>query len=75
MLKIKLSPFGKKHEPHYRIVVVEAHSKLTGKSVNTLGHYHPLSHQLVVNRDLVKEWIGKGAQPTGKIRQLLKLKS
>lgn len=75
MLKIKLSPFGKKHEPHYRIIVAEAHSKLTGPGVNTLGHYHPLSHNLVVDLNLVKEWLGKGAQPTEKVRKLLKLKS
>jgi small subunit ribosomal protein S16 len=73
MLKIKLSPTGKKHEIHYRIVVVEEHSKLTGQGVAVLGHYHPLTNQLVVDRDLVSQWQKKGAQPTARIRELLKL--
>jgi small subunit ribosomal protein S16 len=73
MLKIKLSPTGKKHERHYRIVVAEEHSKLTGKNTSVLGHYHPLTGHLTVDRDLVSQWLKKGAQPTDKIRKLLNL--
>lgn len=73
MLKIKLSPLGKKHEPHYRIVVTEAKSKLTGRSVDTIGQYHPLSKNLVFDRELLHKWMEKGAQPTLKIRKLLKI--
>jgi small subunit ribosomal protein S16 len=73
MLKIKLALLGKKHEPHYRIVVAEEHSKLTGQAISTLGQYHPLSKHLVVDRNLVAEWLKKGAQPTDKVRKLLKL--
>ncbi len=42
MLKIKLSRTGKKNERHYRIVVAENKSKLTGTNVASLGHFHPL---------------------------------
>ena len=73
MLKIKLSPTGKKHEPHYRIVVAEENSKLTGKAIDVLGHFHPLSHQITFDTGLVKSWLAKGAQPTAKIRRLLKI--
>ena len=73
MLKIKLSPTGKKHEPHYRVVVMEENSKVTGQAIDTLGHYHPLTHQLTIDKDLVQSWVKKGAQPTIKIRRLLHL--
>jgi len=73
MLKIKLAPLGKKHEPHYRIVVAEEHSKLTGDNLVVLGHYHPLLGTLTVDKKEVTDWIAKGAQPTDKIRRLLKL--
>ena len=73
MLKIKLSPIGKKHEPHYRIVVADENSKLTGRAIAILGHFHPLTHQITADTDLVKAWIAKGAQPSEKIRRLLKI--
>jgi small subunit ribosomal protein S16 len=73
MLKIKLAPLGKKHEPHYRIVIAEENSKLTGSNIVELGHYHPLTHTLDVDRKQIDNWIAKGAQPTDKIRRLLKL--
>lgn len=73
MLKIKLAPIGKKHQPHFRIVVVEENSKLTGRPTATLGHFHPLSKHLTYDRQAVTDWINKGAQPTARIRRLLKI--
>jgi small subunit ribosomal protein S16 len=73
MLKIKLIPLGKKHERHFRIVVTEENSKLTGNNSIILGHYHPLTKQLTCNKQAVGEWMKKGAQPTEKIRRLLEI--
>ena len=75
MLKIKLSPTGKKHARHFRIVVVEEHSKLTGAAVANLGFFDPSNKTQPVKVDLdqVKAWMVKGAQPTLKLRQLLNL--
>lgn len=72
MLRIKLSPFGKKSEPHYRIVVGEDRSKLTGIPAAVVGHYHPLTKELHVEADAVALWISKGAVPTTKVSRLLK---
>ncbi len=74
MLKIKLAPTGKKNDIHYRIVVAEEHSKLTGRYKELLGHYHPLQKILKFNRESVAKWLSQGAQPTQRIRKLLKLK-
>lgn len=78
MLKIKLARTGKKNERHYRIVVVEDRSKLTGSNVAVIGHFHPLrpktaADRLVVDMAQMKEWMTKGAQPTPTLRKLVKL--
>jgi len=72
MLKIKLARFGKKNQPHYRIVVNEARDKRDGSSVETLGHYAPTQtpKELVINVELYKSWIAKGAQPTPTVASL-----
>ena len=41
MLKIKLARFGKRNQPHFRIVVNEAKDKRDGSYVALLGHYAP----------------------------------
>ena len=73
MLRIKLSPFGKKHAISYRLVVVEDRSKITGRPVATLGHLVSKDSQPVVDKQLVHDWISKGAQPTATVRRLLGL--
>ncbi|NCN06218.1 MAG: 30S ribosomal protein S16, partial [Candidatus Pacebacteria bacterium] len=72
MLKIKLARFGKKNQPHYRLVVNEARDKRDGSYVAAIGHYAPTQtpKQLVIDVKAYKEWIGKGAQPTPTVAQL-----
>lgn len=75
MLKIKLSPTGKTNDRHFRVVVVEAKSKLSGSPVAVLGHYHPLQKEgrLFLDKPQIDAWIAKGAVPTGTVRKLLKI--
>jgi small subunit ribosomal protein S16 len=73
MLKIKLSPVGKKHDRQFRIVVMEERSKITSDAIANLGTYNPKSNAVIVEENAVNEWIRKGAQPTAKIKTLLKL--
>jgi small subunit ribosomal protein S16 len=72
MVKIKLSRTGKKNEPHFRIVVVEARSKRDGAYVENVGHYHPKTKQLVLNKDSYDAWLSKGAQPTETVASLVR---
>lgn len=73
MLKIKLSPVGKKRGIKYRIVVAEENSKLTGNVNEVLGHYIATSNQLVIEKDLLNAWLKKGATPTPTVAKILKL--
>lgn len=74
MLKIKLARFGKKNQPHFRIVVNEARSKRDGKYVALLGHYAPTATPKILDLDLkaFNEWVQKGAQPTDTVAALAK---
>jgi small subunit ribosomal protein S16 len=73
MLKIKLARFGKKHQPHYRIVVNEARDKRDGKYVALLGHYSPVApKELVIEVEAYEAWLKKGAQATATVAALFK---
>ena len=74
MLKIKLARFGKKHQPHFRIVVNEARDKRDGKYVALLGHYAPTYQpkELTIDVKAYDEWLKKGAQPTDTVAALYK---
>ncbi len=73
MLAIRLTRTGKIHEPHYRIVVQEKRSKLNGKAVDIIGHYHPAQAQklLVINKEKAEHWLKQGAQPSDTVTNLL----
>lgn len=73
MLKIKLARFGKKKQPHYRIVINEARDKRDGKYVEMIGHYAPTMTPKLLDVDMKKyeEWLAKGAQPTDTVQALV----
>ncbi|HYD34544.1 MAG TPA: 30S ribosomal protein S16 [Vitreimonas sp.] len=72
MLKVKLARFGKKKQPHYRIVVNEARDKRDGSYVALLGHYAPTQtpKTLTLDVEAYNEWLKKGAQPTETVASL-----
>ena len=73
--KIKLMRLGKMREPHYRIVVADARTKRDGRSIETIGEYHPKSDPSVIKLDGERAayWLGVGAQPTEAVTAILKV--
>ena len=71
MLRIRLTRNGKRHQPHYRVVVAENTAPVQGKFVASLGHYDPRTKELIVAKDEVLTWLNKGAQPSNTIARLL----
>jgi len=73
--KIKLMRLGKMREPHYRIVVADSRTKRDGRSIETIGEYHPKSDPSVikVDGDRAAYWLGVGAQPTEAVAAILKV--
>jgi small subunit ribosomal protein S16 len=73
--KIKLMRLGKMREPHYRIVVADARTKRDGRSIETIGEYHPKNDPSVIKVDSERAayWLGVGAQPTEAVAAILKV--
>jgi small subunit ribosomal protein S16 len=73
MLAIRLTRTGKIHAPHYRIVVQEKRSKLNGKTIDIIGHYHPaqVNKLVVIDKEKATEWLKRGAQPSDTVTNLL----
>jgi small subunit ribosomal protein S16 len=72
--KIKLMRLGKMREPHYRIVVADARTKRDGRSIETIGEYHPKNDPSVIkiDADRAAYWLGVGAQPTEAVAAILR---
>ncbi|MBI3954902.1 30S ribosomal protein S16 [Candidatus Gottesmanbacteria bacterium] len=72
-VKIKLTRLGRKSRPFYRIIAADQKTKRSGKVLENLGYYDPLSKpvSLEVNREGVEKWIKNGAQMTESVRKLL----
>ncbi|HVH34218.1 MAG TPA: 30S ribosomal protein S16 [Tahibacter sp.] len=76
MVKIRLSRGGAKGRPFYHIVVADERYARDGRSIERLGFFNPIAAgkevPLELNVTRANEWIAKGAQPTEKVRSLLK---
>jgi small subunit ribosomal protein S16 len=74
-VKIKLTRIGKMREPHYRVVVADARTKRDGRSIETIGEYHPKNDPSVIriDADRAAYWLGVGAQPTEAVAAILKV--
>ncbi len=73
-VKIRLRRMGAKQRPFYRIVVADSRSPRDGRFISEVGTYNPLTTpaSVTLDKDAIKEWIKKGAQPTDTVRSLLK---
>lgn len=73
--KIKLMRMGKKRAPYYRIVVADARTKRDGRSIETIGKYHPKEEPsfIEVDSERAQHWLTVGAQPTDAVASILKV--
>src|SRR5574337_33615 len=75
-LTIRLSRGGAKKRPFYRIVVTDSRAPRDGRFIEKVGHFDPMvakdsPNRLVMNLDLVKSWLAKGAQPSDRVAKFL----
>lgn len=72
MLTIRYTRIGKKNQPSFKIVVVDKRKSSTGgRSVEILGFSNPLTKKNNIDKERVKYWISKGAQPSDSVYNLL----
>jgi small subunit ribosomal protein S16 len=71
---IRLSRVGAKKAPLYRVVVTDQRSPREGRFIEKIGTYNPTADPgaLVVDRERLDYWRGRGAQPSHTLERLLK---
>jgi small subunit ribosomal protein S16 len=73
-VSIKLSRYGAKNNPYYRIIAAPTRSKRDGKNLGIIGSYNPRLKTHELNKKLYDEWIKKGAIVTEGVRKVLEKK-
>jgi len=71
MLAIKLSRTGKKSYPYFRLVIVDKMKDPWGRVLENVGNYNPRTKEIKLEAERIKEYLGKGAQPTSSVYNLL----
>ena len=75
-VRIRLKKLGRKHRPFYRICAMDARTPRDGRALEELGTYDPMvpytDARAVLNAERVQHWLGVGAQPTEKVKILIK---
>jgi small subunit ribosomal protein S16 len=76
-VRMRLTRVGSKKNPIYRVVVADSRSPRDGKFIEIVGRYNPQTDPSTIEFDeeKVKEWLEKGAQPSGTVSRLLKIKN
>ena len=76
-VRMRLTRVGSKKNPIYRVVVADSRSPRDGKFIEIVGRYNPQNDPSLIEFDeaKVKDWLGKGAQPTEAVSRLLKAKN
>ncbi|XP_019197633.1 PREDICTED: 30S ribosomal protein S16-2, chloroplastic/mitochondrial-like isoform X1 [Ipomoea nil] len=76
VVRLRLSRFGCKNKPFYRVMAADGRSPRDGKHLEVLGYYNPLpgqdgGKQMGLNFERVKYWLSVGAQPSDPVERLL----
>jgi len=73
-VSIRLSRFGAKKFPYYRIVVMDSRKARDGQFIEQVGTYDPGKNPSVIKlkEEAVLKWLESGAQPTETVKKFLK---
>ncbi|HVE68891.1 MAG TPA: 30S ribosomal protein S16 [Solirubrobacteraceae bacterium] len=73
-VRLRLTRVGGKKDPIWRVVVADQRSPRDGRVIETVGRYNPQTDPstIVIDEDRVRDWLARGAQPTGTVRKLLR---
>lgn len=73
MLTIRLQRVGKRNNPAFRVVLMDARrSPKSGDFLEILGSYNPQHDgSLSIKKEQISHWLSKGAQPSDTVHNLL----
>ena len=74
-VRMRLTRVGSKKNPIYRVVVADSRSPRDGRFIEIVGRYNPQTDPSTIELDeaKVKDWLGKGAQPSEAVAKLIKV--
>ena len=76
MVTIRLARHGSKKSPFYHITVADKDASRDGRFIERLGFYNPMAKGQAegfrLNLERVDYWMSVGAQPTDRVKQLVK---
>ena len=72
-VRMRLTRIGGRKNPIWRVVVADQRSKRDGRVIETVGHYNAQTDPstIVLDEERIRDWLARGAQPTGTVRKLL----
>ncbi len=73
MIRIRLSRFGRRNRPSYRIVVSDTRKDTKADYLENLGYYDPVAQpkQCKINKERVEYWLSVGAQMSPTVHNLM----
>jgi small subunit ribosomal protein S16 len=75
-VRIRLTRFGRKNRPHYRIAVFDSNTRRDGRYLELLGSYDPYVRdpkgKVKVNSERMAAWVNKGALATPVVERLFR---
>ena len=72
MLKLRFKKGGRKKQPAYRLVIMEASSRRDGRAIDQVGYYNTITKQSHFDVPKIIKWLNYGVQPTETVQNLLK---
>ena len=76
MVTIRLARHGAKKNPFYHVTVTDRAAPRDGRFIERVGFFNPVarghSERLRIDLDRVDHWLAVGAQPSDRVRKLIK---
>jgi small subunit ribosomal protein S16 len=76
MVVIRLSRAGTKKVPFYHLVVADQRKPRDGRFIERVGYYDAVAKgratKIELNKERLEYWVSKGAQPSPRVKHVLK---
>ncbi len=75
-VRVRLTRVGSRKNPIWRVVVADQRSPRDGRVIETIGRYNAQVEpsEIVLDEERLRHWLGRGAQPSGTVRKLMRAK-
>ena len=76
MVVIRLRRLGAKKRPFYHVIVADSRFAASGRFIEQVGFFNPIASgkevRLRLDMEAINSWIAKGAQPSDRVKLLIK---